>query len=152
MRLHLGCGPDILPGWVNVDICPDLGPSVNVWDLEEFPWPFDDGSADEIRGFDIIEHIHGRLVPGFLAECHRILAPGAALRLRTTYWQWKDSYTDPTHMWHPTEQSFDYWIDDGNALFKTQNVQYGGFTFIKDKVEPNPETGQMDVILVKPDA
>jgi len=141
----------MLPGWVNVDASLNLPGTYEVWDLEELPWPFEDATADEIRGFDIIEHITGRLVPAFMQECHRILRPGGVMRLRTTYWQWIDSYTDPTHTWHPTEQSFDYWIP-GTVLYKAQNIQMGGVAFEKLRVEPNPSTGQMDVILRRSDA
>ena len=49
MRLNLGCGRDVLPGWVNVNASDQLGPGVEVWDLDEHPWPFEDGSASEIR-------------------------------------------------------------------------------------------------------
>ena len=151
MRVNLGCGRAILPGWVNVDACPDLGPGVEVWDLDEHPWPFEDGSAAEIRGFDIFEHVEDAV--GFMAECHRILAPGGVLRLQTTHHTCIDAYTDPTHKRFPTEQTFDYWIR-GTIFYDMQNVMMGGFHFEPLPGRPaaalNPGTGQMDVYLRKP--
>jgi predicted SAM-dependent methyltransferase len=150
VRVNLGCGLDILPGWVNVDASGQLGPSVNVWDLDDIPWEWaGDCSASEIRARDIFEHVDDPV--GFMCECHRILVPGGPLRMQTTYWQWVDAFTDPTHKRFPTEQTFDYWVR-GTALYEAQNAQMGGVEFVKVRVEPNPGTGQMDVVLRKPDA
>lgn len=147
MRLNVGCGHDQLPGWVNVDASPNLGPDVHVWDLDVLPWPWKPDSADEIRGVDIFEHVNDPV--GFITECHRILKPSGTLRLQTTYYQWMDAFTDPTHKRFPTEHTFDYWVR-GNVLYEAQNDQMGGVEFIKVKVFPNPSTGQMDVTLRKP--
>jgi len=38
MRINLGCGLDMLPGWVNVDASLGLPGTYEVWDLEELPW------------------------------------------------------------------------------------------------------------------
>jgi len=150
VRVNLGCGRDILPGWVNVDIAANLiGAPYTVWDLDVHPWPWAADSVDEIRARDIFEHVNDPV--GFITECHRILKPGATMRMQTTYWQWIDAYTDPTHKRFPTEQTFDFWVK-GTALYEAQNAQMGGVEFVKVKVQPNPNTGQMDVILRKPDA
>src|SRR5262249_17803304 len=111
VRYNLGCGLDILPGWVNVDgaeVLRDRG--VEVWDLEEMPWPFPGASADEIRAIDVFEHIEPKLRVGFITECHRMLKPGATLRMQTAYYTSIDAYTDPTHYGAFTEHSFDFWI------------------------------------------
>lgn len=149
MRLNLGCGRDILPGWINVDASAALGPSVEVWDLDE-PWQWaEDDSAEEIRGIDIFEHVDDPVL--FMMEAHRVLKPGGVLRLQTGYYLHRDAYTDPTHKRFPTESTFDFWVP-GNVLYDAQNVQMGGMAFVKVKVKPNPATGQLDVILRKPDA
>jgi hypothetical protein len=38
------------------------------------------------------------------------------------------------------------------VFYENQNRMFGGVEFIKVKVEPNPHTGQLDVVLRKPDA
>jgi len=149
MRLNLGCGHDVLPGWVNVDASAKLGKAVQVWDLDVPPWPWDTGSAEEIRGIDIFEHVDDPVL--FMTECHRILQPGGVLRLQTGYYQWVDAFTDPTHKRFPTEYTFDFWVK-GTPLYEAQNEQMGGVEFIKVKVAPNTATGQLDAILRKPDA
>ena len=147
MRINLGCGLDVLPGWVNIDWSDGLGPDVIPWNLDRLPWPFPDASASEIRGIDIFEHVQNHT--GFMVQCHRILAPGGLLTLQTTYWRSKDSYTDPDHTCHPTEHTFHYWIP-GNPLYERQNVTKGGVAFEPVKIHPNPVTGQMDVVLRRP--
>ena len=147
MRLNLGCGHDIIPGWVNVDASDRLGPKVQVWNLDVLPWPWKSGTADEIRGVDIYEHVDNPV--GFMAECHRILKPDGILRLQTCYWQCMDAYTDPTHKRASTEDSFDFWVK-GTVYYRAQNDQMGGMAFEKMKVAVNPATSQLDVILKKP--
>jgi predicted SAM-dependent methyltransferase len=151
VRLNLGCGHDILAGWVNVDASDRLGgpPLLVVWDLDVLPWPWDDMTASEIRGIDIFEHVNDPV--GFVSECHRILEPGGMLRLQTGYYLHQDAYTDPTHKRFPTEHTFDFWIP-GNVLYDAQNAQMGGAAFEKIRVKPNHQTGQLDVILRRPDA
>lgn len=73
MKLNLGCGNDVRPGYVNVDF-RKTHHSVTVVDLSAFPWPFDDGSADEILMLDFLEHFPFKDTGRILLECHRILS------------------------------------------------------------------------------
>ena len=148
MRLNLGCGWDQLPGWVNLDASDQLGPGVEVWDLDEHPWPFPDASAAEIRAVDVYEHVDNPV--GFIVECHRVLEPGGVLRIQTAYWQCMDGYTDPTHKRVSTEDSFDFWVE-GTPYYAAQNAQMGGVSF--DKVSVRPEAdGQLHATLRRPRA
>lgn len=106
MKLNLGCGTHPREGWVNLDRVKMPGVDV-VHDLDDLPWPFIDGEAEEIFGEDVFEHVDDPI--GFMAECWRVLAVGGHLRLRTTFWQSKSAYTDPTHKRFCTELTFDYW-------------------------------------------
>ena len=78
MRLNLGCGSDIRAGYVNVDFRKLPGVD-QVVDLSKFPWPFEDGSADEILMLDFLEHFPYRSTPTILLECYRVLVPGGKL-------------------------------------------------------------------------
>lgn len=81
-RLNLGCGGDILRGWVNVDKFP--GPGVDlVMDLEESPWPWDTGSIDEVRSFRLFNHM--LLWEPALLECARVLRRGGTLDVNVHY-------------------------------------------------------------------
>lgn len=72
MKLHLGCGGNILSGWQNHD--RDL-------DLEKLPLPFPDNSADRIFSEHCFEHFPPSHVLELMRECLRILKPGGTLRL-----------------------------------------------------------------------
>ncbi len=78
LRLHLGSGDRLKPGWVNVDIHPAADLRLDV----RRPWPFADGAAAEVYAEHLFEHLRW---PGearrFLAESCRALAPGGTIRL-----------------------------------------------------------------------
>ena len=78
MKLNLGCGNDIKPGYTNVDFRP-THPSVVQADLSKFPWPFEDGSADEILMLDFLEHFPYASTPLILFECYRVLSDAGRL-------------------------------------------------------------------------
>ena len=120
IRINLGCGMRPEPGWANVDRVAMPGVNV-VHDLDVLPWPFSSRSADEIKGEDIFEHVADPL--GFMAECHRILLPGGSLRLRTTWWQAENAYSDPTHRRFCTDKTFDYWCR-GTGFFERYGAAY----------------------------
>jgi len=77
MKLNLGCGGDIKPGYVNVDF-RDI-PGVEKVDLSKFPWPWSDGQADEILMLDFLEHFGYKKTEKILNECWRILGKGGIL-------------------------------------------------------------------------
>ena len=118
MRLNLGCGQMLLDGWVNVDIVP--GADVT-HDLDVHPWPWPNQVAAAILAHDIYEHVNDPL--GFMAECWRVLEPGAPLSIKTTHWQGSSCYDDPTHKRFLTERSFDYWIP-GTEKYERYGPQY----------------------------
>ena len=150
MRYNLGCGLDILPGWVNVDgseALRDMG--VEIWDLEEMPWPFPLGSASEIRAVDVFEHIEPKLRPGFMVQCHELLEDRGMLFIQTTHYSSIDAYTDPTHYGAGfSEYTFDFWVR-GTIHYQAKNPMYGGIEFEKVSVELNRGTGQMEARLRK---
>jgi hypothetical protein len=70
--LNLGCGANVLPlPWQNYDLDMDIAK----------PLPFDDNSISGALVEHVIEHIDGPSCLRFFDECHRILKPGAVLRV-----------------------------------------------------------------------
>ncbi len=114
-KLHLGCGRDVRPGYVNVDRVPLPGVDV-VLDLES-PLPFRDGAFDEIFSSHVLEHVD-RFVP-LMGEMHRVCAPGGRLRHFVPHLSFFGSFTDPTHRRFFGYHSFDYFADDGDYNFYT---------------------------------
>lgn len=74
MRLNLGCGDKIWPGFVNVDAfgSPDI-----VSDCKTLP--FDDDSAREIHSIHFVEHVPRLEVENMLMDWHRVMKPGSML-------------------------------------------------------------------------
>lgn len=80
LRLNLGCGNKILPGYVNVDVAPTragVRPDVtcDLRDLTEF----EDDSADEILSVHVVEHFWRWEIEDLLREWVRVLKPGARM-------------------------------------------------------------------------
>jgi len=82
VKLNLGCGDDIKEGWVNVNFFPHDGIDV-VCDLNNFPYPFKDKSADYILLDNVLEHLKDTVKTVF--ECHRILSDTGMLEIRVPY-------------------------------------------------------------------
>lgn len=80
MKLHLACGSQYQPGWVNCDIRSDVDVDVAA-DLFEI-LPFPDGSAEEILASDFLEHVPPSRMDLVLSEWRRVCAPGATLVVR----------------------------------------------------------------------
>ena len=77
--LNLGCGFRKIPSLINVDACSICEPDV-VWDLNVFPWPWDDYTIDHIYAYHVFEHLDDWW--GALKECARILKKGGKLMMR----------------------------------------------------------------------
>lgn len=80
MKLELGCGRNIAPGFTGVDIDPSVQPDV-VADLRSLP--FDDNSVAEIRAVHCIEHIPWQEIHNALTEWARVLTPGGKIFIAT---------------------------------------------------------------------
>jgi predicted SAM-dependent methyltransferase len=80
-RLHIGCGQNALPGWLNTDYSPGAA-GVAALDATR-PFPFPDGVFGCIYSEHMIEHIHYASGVLMLGECFRTLAPGGRLRIVT---------------------------------------------------------------------
>ena len=79
VALNLGCGFQKLPGMVNVDAFENCEPDIK-WDLNNFPYPWEDNSIHAIFAAHIFEHLDDWW--GALKECARILVPGGTLEIR----------------------------------------------------------------------
>jgi SAM-dependent methyltransferase len=96
VRLNLGCGRDIRPGWVNVDAVPAPGIDVAT-DFDHDPvLPFADGTVGYSEGVHVIEHLRDPLP--FMAELWRVTRRGGHAVFRCPYGSTDDADEDPTHV------------------------------------------------------
>lgn len=127
MKLNLGSGNDPLEGYINVDMLK-RDDVQEVYNLMNFPYPWPDNVADEIKAIDLIEHLdhytddsslvlefrRKPTIMAFIEECHRILKPGGTLYIQTPHWDSELFKIDPTHVRGFHESSFDFFDPDTN--------------------------------------
>ena len=80
-KLHLGCGRNILPGWLNSDLEPGSSNIARIDMTERLP--FEDACFDYMFSEHVIEHLSYEQGLGMLCECHRVLRPGGRIRIAT---------------------------------------------------------------------
>jgi len=80
-RLNLGCGINVVDGWLNVDQI--TGPPGVVFLNGSSHWPYKDHSFEVVLCEHMIEHVNKEIGEIILAEIFRILRPGGSVRLVT---------------------------------------------------------------------
>lgn len=109
MKLNLGCGNVHMDGYVNVDNEPSAAAD-KVVDLNVFPWPFPDNSADEVYCSHVLEHVDDVLKA--ITEIHRVLKPDGVLRVIAPYYASPGAFYDLTHKHFFGYKSFDQFFDN----------------------------------------
>jgi SAM-dependent methyltransferase len=102
--LNIGCGDDILDGWINADISLPCDMQADVSYL-----PFKTGSLDKIKASHILEHVQDLVHAQ--RELARVLKEGGELEVIVPHYQSVDAWGDPTHCRAFSEMSFvdDFW-------------------------------------------
>ena len=72
VKIHVGCGGNILPGFDNTDF--------DKVDITK-PLPWGNGIADLIFAEHVVEHINSQQALAFFMECYRVLKPNGVLRV-----------------------------------------------------------------------
>lgn len=80
MRLHLGCGQNVLDGWTNVDIGID-DPRVTPGDVRSLDTIVQDRTVSEIYACHVFEHVPRADEVRVLEHWHSKLRPGGACRI-----------------------------------------------------------------------
>lgn len=93
-KLNVGCGEHKKEGYTNVDWQVSVHPDVQ-HDLNKIPYPFDDGSFDLIEAYHILEHLDRPFV--VMKELHRILKPGALLKIKVPHFSRGFTHAEHAH-------------------------------------------------------
>jgi predicted SAM-dependent methyltransferase len=164
LKLHLGCGPRIKQGWVNVDLHKQADLAL---DLRK-PLPFASGSCSIVYSEHFLEHLdYPEPVTSFVRELHRVLTPGGLvslavpdieLVLRSYLHGGTPEYYAAQKQWHPAwcttqmdhlnynfrqdgEHRFCYDIETITLLFRR-----GGFTDIRRRAfDPSLDSKDREV-------
>lgn len=78
-KLNLGCGTELIPGFINLDIRPLSGVDI-VCDARKLD--FEDNYFDEILANDLLEHFPRMDTLSILTEWNRVLKSGGKFILR----------------------------------------------------------------------
>ncbi|MCW7482123.1 class I SAM-dependent methyltransferase [Leptospira kanakyensis] len=129
-KINLGAGLDIISGWCNHDIAQLPGIDV-VHDLNQRPWPWESSSVDEIKMYDVLEHLND-FIPS-MEEIYRILKPGGHIILTVPYYNSWAVAADPTHKRGFHETSF-YFFDPNSSYCKERYYYTNARFLIEEEV------------------
>lgn len=110
--LDVGCGGAKSQGAIGIDQKKQEGVDV-VCNLNHYPWPFKSDTFDFLYCISVIEHLDN--VVKTMEELHRIGKNGSVIVIDTSHFAHPNSYRDPTHKWHFTLGTFDYFT--GEVLY-----------------------------------
>ena len=87
-KLNLGCGNDVRPDYLNLDVIPakqPLPPEVfRQGDVGELDWVCQDGSVEEILALNVLQCFPTPVVEQVLANWLRKLRPGGVIKIAFT--------------------------------------------------------------------
>ena len=117
VRLHIGCGEHLLPGWVNTDRVARVPGVATGIELTALPYP--DASVEEILAEHVLEHLSFAEEARAWPEMARVLRPGGRLTLEVPDFEWvcatflaaDDEWRDFYVVGHP-----DHYAGCGRAL------------------------------------
>ena len=77
LKLHVGCGNDIKPGYINIDqFSPRADLKISIRELN-----YPDNSVERIEGYMVLEHLHPNEARAFVRKAYRMLEPSGVLIL-----------------------------------------------------------------------
>ena len=82
IKLHLGCGRNLLDGWINTDFNTAKFSGSDFLDVTE-KFPYDDNSVDYVFSEHMIEHISYQDGKFMIEESFRVLKSGGKIRIST---------------------------------------------------------------------
>lgn len=127
IKINFGCGPKPLPGYINVDLHMFKGIDVK-HDLNKYPYPFKDNSADKILCSHVLEHLENP--EQALTEMHRILKKGGKLTIKVPYFGHSLAYSSWQHKRYFAISSF-------SNLDKKSDLDWWTPIFSKVKIKVN---------------
>jgi predicted SAM-dependent methyltransferase len=93
--LDMGCGDRKMRGAIGIDKAKLPGVDV-VHDLNEFPYPFEDETFDEVYCYHVLEHLDD--LNKVMEEIHRISKNHARIFIKVPHYSHKNAWVDPTHV------------------------------------------------------
>lgn len=104
-KINLGCGKKIRKGYLNIDFIKAEGVDI-VYDLNQYPWPFQDNTFDEVYASHFLEHLLD--FKKTMEEIRRICRNKAKVIIRAPHFSCGVSFRDPTHKHFFSYFTFEY--------------------------------------------
>ncbi len=139
--LHLGCGNENIPGWVNIDVAGRLLDAR--FDLDSCRAASLPLEADSVDGFymsHVFEHVRDTL--SLMQELHRVAKDGARMQVRLPHGASNDAWEDPTHARPYFESSFVYFSQP--AYSRADYGYHGDWQVDRITLVVDPETAGLD--------
>lgn len=146
-RLNVGCGNNLIDGYINIDSEASLYPDI-IADIR-FGLPFDDNSVQEILFFHTVEHIEERYHAQIFREFHRVLEPNGTIlvsypEFRVCAQNWIDNVMGMREFWKHTiyglqRYQSDYHVtlmDSDEFSEKLQEWGFKDINYAAENIEP----------------
>ncbi len=133
LKLNIGCGGDIRPGYVNIDrhskdfietrYGVELGETPPVFDLDILHLPYQDSSVDEVLCLAFLEHLSFEDEGKFLREVQRVLRRGGTFHFTVP------DFENLVKQWLAAEDNFidfyklgtdEHWFGNGDRNLKNR--------------------------------
>ena len=112
-KLHIGCGNNRYPGWLNTDISEMACKQGAVYMDAGAEFPFPDDSFNYVYSEHLIEHLSYAQAVNMLRECHRVLKPSGVIRIATPNIRFLvDLYQNPDK---PVNKAYIKWSANGGG-------------------------------------
>ncbi len=123
LRLNLGSGDTLEPGYLNVD---KHGAPDQLVDLEVFPWPWETNSVGKIRAVYTLEHLgeSKETFLGIIKEMYRVCTHDARIHIITSNPKVDEFWLDPTRVRPLLPESFHFFNKDLNKRWREQGANY----------------------------
>ncbi|RMH59438.1 MAG: class I SAM-dependent methyltransferase [Zetaproteobacteria bacterium] len=92
-----------------------------VYDLTQFPYPFEDSSFELIWCSHFLEHFQD--LPRIMEEFYRLLKPGGRVAINTPHFSSVEAYRHWQHCHYFAKGSFDYFCEDSHE-WEFYNCRY----------------------------
>ncbi len=104
MKLHLGCGTEYIPGFVNIDSCKACKADMYC-DLGKIPLPFKESEVDYVYAKHFLSYISD--VYRWMNELHRVCKNDAVVKFVVPHFSSTNVWTDMGHHRGFSSSSFD---------------------------------------------